>query len=131
MKLRSSPTSGEHSSSHMSTLTYPTIVSRIVQDGPYLTHHIRSSNNILIFLFIIVVLQVNALSILPSPQAETFVYPPAWEFKVFPRPDVKYMSEKVTCELRIAAGKTKLASQRFHHDRPPSYCKLYEEYISL
>ena len=75
---------------------------------------------------VIVVLQMNALSILPSPQAEQFIYPPLWEFKVFPRPDVKHVSEKVTCELRIAAGKTKLVSQRFHHDCPASYCKLYE-----
>ena len=66
---------------------------------------------------------MNALSVLPSPQAEWLSYPPVCEFKVVHGPDAKRVSEKVTCELCIAAGKAKLATQRFHHERLLPYCK--------
>ena len=68
---------------------------------------------------------MNAFDILPRPQGEQFMFPPVCEFKVYPKAHVKHVSDKVTCELRITAGKTKLITpKRFHHDFPASYCKI-------
>ena len=60
-------------------------------------------------------LQINALNILPNSLSELYTYPPSWEFKLVLRDDARIISEQVTCEMLITAGRTKLVQNTFCH----------------